>query len=476
MMSIAETVQALGARALPALDSAPGTEFAGRRFNAVSSDSRTITLGALFVALRGERFDGHAFLAAVGARGAVAAMVDEKAAARFEAPGGAAPLPCIVVQDTRRGLGRLAAHWRARFRIPLVAVAGSNGKTTVKEMAAAILRAHYGAAATLASAGNFNNDIGLPLTLLGLRAQHACAVIEVGMNHPGETRELAEIARPTVALVNNAQREHQEFMAGVDEVAREHGALFDALPAGGIAVINADDAHADYWRGIARAGGRPVRDFGMADGLATRACVRASCRLRSFGSDIDLEAPEGRVAFSLQVAGEHNARNALAAAAAATAAGASLAAVARGLSPFAPVKGRLQRKTGRGGAMVIDDSYNANPDSVRAAIDVLAQAAPGGLRVLALGDMGEVGAQGPAFHAEIGCYAKERGVARLLAAGQLCRHAATAFGEGAAHFEHVEDLAEAARALDNAGTTLLVKGSRFMRMERVVRALTGEDD
>ena len=477
MMSLAETVRVLGARALPAPDAAAGKGLAGRQFASVSTDSRTLERAALFVALRGERYDGHGFLDVVRERGAMAAMIDEQAAGEMAGPAGGTALPpflpLIVVDDTRRGLGRLAAHWRTRFDIPLVAVSGSNGKTTVKEMVAAILRAHYGSEATLATQGNLNNDIGLPLTLLGLRPRHACAVIEVGMNHPGETRELAAIAQPTVALVNNAQREHQEFMAGVEEVAREHGALFESLPANGTAVINADDPFAGYWRGLAA--GRKVRDFGLANGLATKAAVRARCQPRVFGSDMLLEAPEGRVEFTLQVAGQHNARNAVAAAAAATAAGASLQAVAQGLSTFVLVKGRLQRKSGKGGAVVIDDTYNANPDSVRAAIDVLAQAAPGGQRVLILGDMGEVGTQGPAFHVEVGRYARERGVAQLLAAGELCRHAVDAFGSGARHFERVEELADATRVLDVAGTTLLVKGSRFMRMERVVRLLTGEE-
>ena len=477
MMSLAETAIAIGARILPPLDTASGRALSGRSFASVSTDSRSFERNAMFVALRGERFDGHAFLAAVSERGAAAAMIDERAANELAA--GAATvsqLPMLVVDDTRRGLGRLAAHWRSRFAIPLVAVAGSNGKTTVKEMVAAILRAHYGSEATLATAGNLNNDIGLPLTLLRLASRHASAVVEVGMNHPGETRELAAIARPTVALVNNAQREHQEFMASVEDVAREHGALFEALPADGIAVINADDVFADYWRKVALSDARrSVRDFGIAGGLATKAAVRAKCELKTFGSDIELVTPEGRVEFSLQAAGQHNARNAVAAAAAATAAGASLDAVAQGLSAFAPVKGRLQQKAGLGGAVVIDDTYNANPDSVLAAIDALAQAAPGGRRVLALGDMGEVGERGPAFHAEIGRYARAHGVAQLLAAGELSRHVVAAFGSGARHFDSVEALALAARACDVAGTTVLVKGSRFMRMERVVRALTGED-
>ncbi len=457
MMSTVEATRAINAKSVGARSTADA------RFLSVSTDSRSLEPGALFVALRGERFDGHDFLGAVRERGAAAVMIDEAGAKSPEAAG----LPAIVVGDTRRALGALAGCWRARFDIPLVAVAGSNGKTTVKEMIAAILAAHFGADAVLATAGNFNNDIGLPLTLLRLRETHAAAVIEVGMNHPGETRELAAITSPTVALVNNAQREHQEFMASVEDVAHEHGALFGALQPGGTAVINADDEYAEYWRGVVP-GDRSVRDFSINHRLS--AAVTGRHQLTGFGSDIILDTPEGDVSFSLQVPGLHNVRNAVAAAAAATAAGASLGAVARGLSTFNAVKGRLQRKQGRHGAVVIDDTYNANPDSVRAAIDVLAMV--DGPRVLVLGDMGEVGGQGPAFHAEIGRYAHERGVAGLLLIGSATRDAAAAFGEGARHFERIEDLLATVALCDRPGATVLVKGSRFMRMERVVSALT----
>ena len=286
------------------------------------------------------------------------------------------------------------------------------------------------------------------------------------MNHPGETAYLAGIACPTVALVNNAQREHQEFMKSVDDVAREHGALFAALPAGGVAVINADDAHADYWRGLVRPG--QVRDFGIEQSAAVTGCYALS----GFGSDIVLSAPEGSVSFTLQLAGLHSVRNAVGAAAAATAAGASLDAVAQGLSAFTAVKGRLQVKPGRSGAVVIDDTYNANPDSVRAAIDVLRKLP--GRRILALGDMGEVGEQGEAFHREIGRCAAEAGIDELLAIGDLAAYAFAEFGQGGTWYARIEDLQADAAKKAVAGTTILVKGSRFMRMERVVDAL-GEE-
>ncbi len=431
------------------------------RFAAVSSDTRTIAEGALFVALRGERFDGHEYLAAARARGAVAAMIERRA----PAAGSDAPLPLLIVEDTRLGLGRLAAYWRRKFTLPLIAVTGSNGKTTVKEMIAAILTEHVGSGRAYATPGNLNNDIGVPLTLLGLRAQHVCAVVELGMNHPGETAYLAGMAQPTVALVNNAQREHQEFMHGVDDVAREHGAVFSALPADGVAVINADDTYAGYWRGVCAP--RRVLDFG----IDRPAAVGGRYALRDFGSEIVLRVPQGEAPVSLQAAGVHSVRNALAAAAAAAAAGVGLDAIARGLAAFRPVQGRLQKRDARHGAIVLDDTYNANPDSVIAAIDVLARS--GGEKLLVLGDMGEVGAQGAAFHAEIGRHARERGIDRVFVLGESSRHAAAAFGAGARHYGDIEALlAELAPCLAQ-GVTVLIKGSRFMRMERVVQALTG---
>jgi UDP-N-acetylmuramoyl-tripeptide--D-alanyl-D-alanine ligase len=451
MMSLREASVAIGA-----------TAHGEARFVSVSTDSRTLSRDALFVALRGERFDGHRFLDAARERGAAAAMVDEESKATAEA----AQLPLLVVADTRMALGRLAGRWRARFDIPLIAVTGSNGKTTVKEMIAAILRAHFGEAGALATEGNLNNDVGVPLTLLRLRGSHGAAVIELGMNHPGETASLAAIASPTVALVNNAQREHQEFMKGVAEVAREHAAVFDSLRPGGIAVINADDEFAGYWR--ARLGGKHVRDFGI-DRPAQVSARHASAE---FGSRIELRAPEGNVEIDLHASGRHNVANACAAAASAIAAGASLDAVARGLAAFRPVGGRMQRLAARSGARLIDDSYNANPDSVRAAIDVLA--AETGTKFLLLGDMGEVGERGIEFHREVGRYARERGIDWLYATGELSRAAVDAFGKGARHFTTIEALVAAAKEQVTSNTSALVKGSRFMRMERVVQALAGD--
>jgi UDP-N-acetylmuramoyl-tripeptide--D-alanyl-D-alanine ligase len=433
------------------------------RFDRVTTDSRKVAPGDLFVALAGERFDGHDFVATAFERGAVAAVVAAK-----RAGDGIGNL--IAVDDPQAALGALAADWRRRFSIPLVVVVGSNGKTTVKEMLAAILRAQHGDAHVLATGGNFNNAIGLPLTLLSLREAHVVAAIELGMNHPGETAELAAIAQPTVALVNNAQREHQEFMKSVADVAAEHAAAIRALPAGGIAVFNADDAHAGVWRDVAHA----QRAVPIEFALDHAAAVRASIRLDATGTTLALATPAGDASLRLPVPGRHNAANALAATTAALAVGAPLDAVVRALEGFRPPPGRLAAVRARGGAAVIDDTYNANPDSVRAAIDVLA-ALPSP-RWLVLGDMGEVGEQGPAFHREVGAYARARGIERLLATGPLAAEAASAFGEDAAHYATVEALAnDVAAALDDRGSpppAVLVKGSRFMRMERVVAALT----
>jgi UDP-N-acetylmuramoyl-tripeptide--D-alanyl-D-alanine ligase len=423
-------------------------------FTGVSTDTRTVRAGELFVALRGEKFDGHDFLDQAKRAGAVAAMVDRNFAAK-------APLPLVVVDDTKTALGSLARGWRARFQPKLIAITGSNGKTTVKEMLAAILRRHAGDEATLATAGNLNNDIGLPLTLLRLREAHRCCAIELGMNHKGEIAYLAGIAAPTVALVNNAQREHLEFMQSVEEVAAENASVYDALPADGVAVVNADDAHAALFRKAA--GKRKVIDFG----IEKKALVSGGYALQGLSSELDVRTPAGEAHATLAIPGLHNVRNALAAAACAFAVGIKEKSIGEGLSAFRPYTGRLQVKTAIGGATLIDDTYNANPDSVRAAIDVLAACpAPS---VLVLGDMGEVGEKGSEFHREVGAYARAKKVTHLFALGEATRHAVAAFGEGACHFDSVASLVASIQ-----GRSILVKGSRFMKMERVIAALTGD--
>ena len=449
-------------------------------FDGVSTDSRAQLTGALFVALRGEHFDGHDFLAQLPAKGAAAVIAEQLP------PGWT--LPAIVVPNTLTALGQAGNFWRARFAIPVIGVTGSNGKTTVKEMIAAILAQAHGEDGRLATRGNLNNEIGVPLTLMRLLPAHRAAVVELGMNHPGEIARLAAIAAPTIGMVNNAQREHQEFMHTVEAVALENGAVLAALPLDGIAVYPGDDVYTPLWQGLA--GQRRSITFGLdgtndAAGGSNGSNVSCSHRAEAFGSTLEVTAcingngeGEGQDAlqFSLRLAapGLHNVRNALAAIACALAAGVDPDAIVRGLEAFAPVSGRLQCKTAPNGATVIDDSYNANPDSVRAAIDVLARASQP--RILVLGDMGEVGTQGQQFHEEIGAYAASCGVDTVLVTGELTRHMV---GTGARHFDQLDALLSALDgALDTtlsntSDATVLVKGSRFMKMERVVQHLLG---
>jgi UDP-N-acetylmuramoyl-tripeptide--D-alanyl-D-alanine ligase len=423
--------------------------------NGVSTDTRGVAAGQLFIALRGERFDAHDFLAPAVASGAAALLVADE----DKLPAG---VPAVVVADTRLALGALAAAWRAAFSLPVIAVTGSNGKTTTKEMVAAILKAAFGDA-VLATRGNLNNDIGLPLTLLGLNAAHRAAVIEMGMNHPGEIGYLAPIGAPTVALVTNAQRAHLEGMGDMDEVAREKGSIFAGLPAGGIAVVNADDHYADFWRDMAKP--HTVRSFGIDHAADVHGVVHQ----HGLETQLELQAPEGQVALRLSIPGRHNARNAVAAAAACLAAGLPMAAVQAGLESFSGVKGRLQRRAGKNGADILDDTYNANPDSVRAGIDVLASTI--GRKLLVLGDMGEIGEASGQYHDEIGGYAKSQGIDRLFALGDAAQQAVRNFGEGARHYCNVDKLIAAVDKELGPDTTVLVKGSRFMKMERVADAL-----
>ena len=425
----------------------------------VHSDTRSLQRGDLFVALKGENFDAHDFLAQAKASGAAAAIAERGLAETG--------LPGLQVADVQAALTAFAHAWRRRFHLPLIAVTGSNGKTTVTQMIATILRAWLGDSA-FATAGNLNNHIGVPLTLLRLRqddiAHHRAGVVELGMNHPGEIAALAALTAPTVALVNNAQREHQEFMASVEVVAHENGAVISALGASGTAVFPADDQHAPIWHQLA--GNRPTLTFALTG------AADVTCHAEWVGGHwaLLLQTPAGASTVQLRVAGWHNVKNALAAAACALAAGCPLDAIRRGLEAFAPVKGRSQIKHyQRDGQTVtlIDDTYNANPDSVRAAIEVLGSLP--GPRWLVLGDMGEVGDNGPAFHREVGAFAKARGIDALWTVGSASTHAAEAFS-GSRHFD---DIASLLTALPNAPVcaAVAVKGSRFMKTEQVVAAL-----
>ena len=448
MMDLVEAGRALGG----------ALEGPNARFSGVTTDSRAVSAGDLFVALAGERFDGHAYVEEAVRRGAAAALTSR----RIEA---ALPISQLVVPDTRRALGQLASYWRTRFAGPLVALTGSNGKTTVKEMLRAILGAHCGSReAVLATAGNLNNDIGMPLTLLRLRERHRFAVIEMGMNHEGEIDYLARIARPTVALVNNAQRAHVGMLGNLEAIARAKGEIYAGLGDDGFAIVNADDPFAPYWRGLNA--GRPVIGFGFSE--------EAQVRATPAGDGWRVRTPSGAFDMALRVAGEHNVRNALAACAAAHALGVPVEAMRSALAAFEGVPGRLQHRPGPRGSVLIDDTYNANPESMKAALKVLA--AQPGRKVFVMGDMGELGAQSGAMHAEVGEFAKRSGIDALLALGGESRRAVEAFGEGARHFPDAEALFAAARDAARAGTTLLVKGSRFMQMERVADALAGGAD
>jgi UDP-N-acetylmuramoyl-tripeptide--D-alanyl-D-alanine ligase len=455
MMTVTEAARALGARAV-------GTDVT---FDSVSTDSRSIRKGDLFIAIRGERFDGHRFVADAARAGAVAAMVDEDSAPGRET---AADLSLIVVKDSRRALGTLGAYWRRKFSMPLVALTGSSGKTTVKEMLAAILRTAVSGEVdeaethVLATRGNLNNDLGVPLTLLQLKSQHRYAVIEMGMNHAGEIRYLSQMAGPDVALVNNAGSAHIEYLGSREAIARAKGEIYEGLKADGVAVINADDAFAPLWRELVQ--GKAVVEFGLKPG----APVTASYALHPLESEIVLKTPLGEAATTIKAPGLHNVRNALAAAAAATALHVVPQAIAAGLGRFAGIKGRLQVKRAAGGAMLIDDTYNANPESARAAIAVLAKSA--GKKVLVLGDMGELGADAPRLHSEIGEAARLAGVDSLLTLGEASARASEAFGAGARHFPRIEALLVEIENMLAPGVTVLVKGSRFMEMERVVKA------
>lgn len=429
----------------------------------VHTDTRTLQHGDLFVALQGERFDGNTFLAQAQHAGAVAALCSDEAALR------ASGLSGLVVPDSKRALGQLATGWRAQFKLPLIAVTGSNGKTTVTQMIAAILRA-WKPQATLATEGNLNNEIGVPLTLLRLRATHQLAVVELGMNHPGEIAVLAGMAQPTVALVNNAQREHLEFMASIEAVARENGTVIAALGGSGTAVYPADDAWSGVWHELA--GGRAQLTFAISGDAAVSDLSCSPPVWTGEGWQVQARTPAGALNYTLRVAGLHNVKNSLAAAACALAAGVPPSHIALGLEAFEPVKGRsraLALPLGGRTLTLVDDSYNANPDSVRAAIDVLAGLP--GPRLLVLGDMGEVGSEGPRFHAEVGAYARERGIEQLYALGEQTVQSVAQF-KGGRHFDDAEALNAAVLQALPGLASVLVKGSRFMRMERVVQAVS----
>ncbi len=431
-------------------------------FTSVSKDTRGLVDGSLYVAIKGERFDGHAFVGQAGAAGAAGALVSERQEVE---------LPQIRVSDTRLALGELAAHWRRQFGGKLVGITGSNGKTTVKEMTRSILEQAAGADRVLSTSGNLNNDIGMPLTLLNLREQHRYAVIEMGANHPGEIDYLTHIARPDAAVITNAGPAHLEGFGSIEGVARSKAEIYSGIVDGGTAVINADDKYADYWRGVCGKldNDNRVITFSMRHESAD---VFAAVGESKGGTAFRLRTPQGEAAVRIAVPGAHNVMNALAAAALAAALDIDLAHVVHGLEAFGGVSGRLASCYTLGGAQVINDTYNANPLSMKAAIDVLVNS--GEDTWLVLGDMGELGDEKEALHRQVGAQARDSGVRHLLATGDLARFAAEAFGKGAQFFEDREQLIDELRQGLDASSVVLVKGSRSMSMEQIVNALVDD--
>jgi UDP-N-acetylmuramoyl-tripeptide--D-alanyl-D-alanine ligase len=431
-------------------------------FDSVSIDTRTLTEGALFVALKGPNFDGHDFLEAAKTKGAAAALVSRN---------GDHVLPVVKVEDTRLALGKLAAYWRSQFSIPVVGVTGSNGKTTVKEMLTSIFTVACDGVSgdVLATIGNLNNDLGVPLTLLRLRENHRYAVVEMGMNHPGEIGYLTQIARPTIALVTNASAAHLEGLQTVEGVAREKGQIFTGVASDGHAIINRDDRYAALWCELAN--NLKITGFG----LETDAEITADFELYKDHSDVFLRTPWGEAHCRIRVPGRHNVANALAACAAAGAAGVSLSSIARGIEAWQGVAGRMQILT-IDGMQVINDAYNANPASFDAALDVLA--IQPGIKVLVVGDMGELGEQAASFHREAGEMASAKGIDLCFSIGEQAAQIAKEFADRGFAFSNPEELvAEMKKMLGSAEETpvnILVKGSRAMKMERVISLLQGE--
>lgn len=422
----------------------------------VSTDTRSIQSGQLFVALKGPHYDAHDYASNAVSAGACALMVER------EIDGA---VPQLIVDNSLQAMGQLAASWRSQLAIPVIAVTGSNGKTTVKEMIASILGQRY---TTLATKGNLNNDIGMPITLLSIvRSHHGAAVIEMGANHPGEIAYLAGIAQPTVALITNAASAHLEGFGSLEGVAHAKGEIFSGLGDDGVAVINADDPFANSWRQLAS--GHKIISFG----LEQTADVTCQWQGDITGSQLKLETPIGRIGCLLKLAGRHNVMNALTATAAALAVGFTAQEISSGLESLSAVPGRLQTKPGINGSTIIDDTYNANPASLSAALEVLVQCA--GERYLALGDMGELGEDSAALHIQAGNEIRDAGVDRLYAIGDLSRNSVTAFGERALHFHQHDDLIACLREKLKRGVTLLVKGSRAMHMEQIIEALSDVD-
>ena len=432
-----------------------GAEHFGQdaEFSGINIDSRRVSPGTLFVALKGAHHDGHDHLDEAHSRGAVAAFVARPVPAS---------LPLLVAEDTVPALGRLAAAWRRRFQLPVIAVLGSNGKTTVKELIAAILRQQEGDA-VLATQGNQNNALGVPLTLFRLGPSHRAAILELGANGYGEIAPLSEMAKPDIAVITNAGLDHLAGFGGCEGAARANGEVFSVMAGNGIAVLNGDDECLPIWR--QQAGERLCIHFGFKSG----ADVLGNWQPRFDGGDLIIESLWGRIQTRLRLMGRHNALNALAAAAACLVLDIEPETIAAGLAAVRPVAGRLQSRSGAGGAHIIDDTYNANPSSLAAALDTLATVP--GKKILVLGDMAELGDDADTWHDWAGQAARAAGVVALFAVGNLARLAAESFGEGTHHLTDGQALVKALLPRLQPGINVLVKGSRCMAMENVVAEL-----
>ncbi|PWB35004.1 MULTISPECIES: UDP-N-acetylmuramoyl-tripeptide--D-alanyl-D-alanine ligase [Pseudomonas] len=425
-------------------------------FNGVSIDSRAIQPGQLFIALTGPRFDGHDYLNDVAGKGAVAALVEREVAD--------SALPQLLVKDTRQALGQLGALNRAAFTQPVAAVTGSSGKTTVKEMLASILRTR---GPVLATRGNLNNDLGVPLTLIELAPEHTSAVIELGASRLGEIAYTVGLTKPHVAILNNAGTAHVGEFGGPEKIVEAKGEIIEGLAADGIAVLNLDDKAFGIWK--TRAAGRQVLTFALSNSEANFHASDLATDARGCPA-FNLHTPEGSERVQLNLLGTHNVANALAAAAAAHALGVSLFGIATGLGAVQPVKGRTVAQLAKNGMRVIDDTYNANPTSMCAAVDILAGFS--GRTVLVLGDIGELGDWAEQGHRDVGEYARGK-VSALYAVGPNMVHAVNAFGEQAQHFGTQAELIQALAAEQDTNTTILIKGSRSAAMENIVAALCG---
>lgn len=424
-------------------------------FTGCSTDSRTLQAGNLFIALQGEKFDGHHFIDVAIGNGAAAALVDRE----IDNIG----LPVLKVKNTRTAMATLAGSWRSDFALPLVAVTGSNGKTTVKEMLRAILGQRV---PVLATQGNLNNDIGVPLTLFRLGPEHRYAIIEMGANHAGEIAALCDIAKPGVGVITQCAPAHLEGFGSIEGVARAKSEIYTGLVNGGTAIINADDNYAGFWRGVAQ----PLRQISF--GLDNPADVSASditIDPSTTDTRFELKTPAGSIRITLPLPGRHNVMNALAATACCLAIGIPLQDIRDGLAAMERVKGRLQKLTSPEGATIFDDTYNANPTSLKAGVHVLMSCS--GKHWLVVGDMGELGSQTNLLHREAGEMAREQGIERVYALGDATRHTVEGFGRGAMHCSNIDELIGKLKPELANGVNVLVKGSRFMAMERVIKAL-----